>query len=373
MPKKRAHGEGSILKRKDGRWQGAVTVGYDDEGKQKRKTIYGKTQAEARKKMEEVKRQVADGVYSDSKHTVRTYLEHWLKEKARSVKPRTAELYREQAQRYVYPHIGQVHLTKLTPLHIQTLISKLADNIGANTANKVRTLLFNALKQAVLWQLIPRNPCEAVAKLKEETKEMIIWTPDETLAFIETAHSHRLFAAFYLAIFTGLRRGEILGLRWQDIDDDVIRVKQSLTILSGKPHLTTPKTSKGQRSLTVSENVVKILTEHQQLQKSEAVYLGESLPETDLVFTSQVGTPVHPRNFERAFKQLIKQAGVSSINLHGLRHLHVSLLVSKGLDLRAIADRVGHKNPSFTLDVYSHMFAEKRKDSAVGMSDLLDA
>ena len=373
MSRKRANGEGSIFKRKDGRWQGAVTVGYDDEGKQKRRTIYGKTQTEVRGKLTEIKRQVADGVYSDSKHTVRSYLEHWLKEKARSVKPRTAELYCEQAQRYVYPQIGQVHLTKLTPLHIQTVISKLGDNIGANTANKVRTLLFNALKQAVLWQLIPRNPCEAVAKLKEETKEMIIWTPTETLAFVKTARSHRLFAAFYLAIFTGLRRGEALGLRWQDISDGVIYVKQSLTVLSGKIHFTTPKTSKGQRFLTVSEDVMEILTEHQTFQKSEAEYLGESWPETDLVFTSQAGTPIHPRNFERVFKQLIKQAGVSNIRFHDLRHLHVSLLVSKGFDPRAIADRVGHTNPSFTLDVYSHMFAEKRKDSAVGMSDLLDA
>ncbi len=280
-------------------------------------------------------------------------------------------LYSEQAQRYIYPNIGQRELTKLTHLHIQSLVSELADEVGINTANKVRTLLFGALKQAVLWQLIPRNPCEAVAKLKEEPKEMVIWTTDETLAFVEKACSHRLFAAFYPTIFTGLRRGEVLGLRWQDISDDVICVKQSLTVLSGKPHFTTPKTHKRERFVIITEDVVEVLAEHKKKQISEFACLGKSLTDMDLVFTSEVGTPIHPRNFGRTFRQFTKQTGICNIRFHGLRHLHV--LVSKGLDPRAIADRVGHTNPSFTLDIYSHMFAEKRKDSAVGMSDLLDS
>ena len=122
-------------------------------------------------------------------------------------------LYQEQAERYVIPKIGRVKLDKLTPLNLQQMVSELADEIGAPTANKARTLMFAALKQAVQWQLIARNPCEAVAKLKETRQEMILWTPAETVQFLEAARNHRLYAAFYVAVFAGLRRGELLGLR----------------------------------------------------------------------------------------------------------------------------------------------------------------
>ena len=368
---RRGKGEGSVFEQTNGSWRGKVTVGYDEEGKQEFRWVSGKTQGEALAKVAEIKQRLANGMLSNTKLTVKEYLETWLKEKERSVKERTAMLYREQAERYVIPKVGKVKLEKLTPLHLQRMVSDLADEIGVPTANKARTLMFAALKQAVRWQLIHRNPCEAVAKLKETRKEMTLWTPTETVQFLETARPHRLYAAFYLAVFAGLRRGELLGLRWKDLTGPVLSVKQSLTVLGGTPHFTTPKTRKGERHITVSPDVLEVLVQHRLIQQAEATALGDAWTDSGLIFTTEVGTLIHPRNFERSFKSLLKYAKVTTARLHDLRHLHVSLLVSKGFDPRSIADRVGHTNPSFTMDVYSHMFATQRAQAAVGMADLL--
>lgn len=368
---RRGKGEGSVFERPDGTWRGKVTTGYNDEGKQKFRWVSGKTQGEALAKVAEIKQRLVNGTYTDTKLTVEEYLETWLKEKERSVKERTAMLYREQAKRYVIPKVGNVKLEKLTPLYLQHMVGELADEIGVPTANKARTLMFAALKQAVRWQLVHRNACEAVAKLKETRKEMTLWTPTETVQFLEAARPHRLYAAFYLAVFAGLRRGELLGLRWKDLTGPVLSVKQSLTVLGSTPHFTTPKTRKGERYITVSPDVLEVLAQHKLIQESEARALGDAWTDSGLIFTTEVGTLIHPRNFERSFKALLTTAKVTKARLHDLRHLHVSLLVSKGFDPRAIADRVGHTNPSFTLDVYSHMFATQRAQSAIGMADLL--
>jgi len=172
-------------------------------------------------------------------------------------------------------------------------------------------------------------------------------------------------------VFAGLRRGELLGLRWKDLNGLVLSVRHSLTVLGGTPHFTTPKTRKGERHITLSLDVLEVLAQHRIIQEAEARALGDAWTDSGLIFTSEVGTLIHPRNFERTFKGLLKDAKVTVALLHDLRHLHVSLLVSKGFDPRSIADRVGHTNPSFTMDVYSHMFATQRAQAAVGMADLL--
>ena len=392
---RRGKGEGSIFEQPNGTWRGKVTVGYTEDSKQRFKWVPEKTQAEAPAKVAEIKQRLAGGTYSDTKLTVKDYLETWLKEKERSVKARTAMLYKEQTERYAVPKIGSVKLDKLTPLHLQRMVSELADEVGVPTANKARTLMFAALKQAVRWGLIHRNPCEAVAKLKETRKEMTLWTPAETVHFLETARPHRLYGAFYLAVFAGLRRGELLGLRWKDLNGPLLSVRQSLTVLGGTPHFTTPKTRKGERHITLSPDVLEVPSLHRTLQQAEAKNQGDAWTDSGLIFVTEVGTLIHPRNFERTFKGLLVDAKAAWLRtateakdletvrlleadklmqkarLHDLRHLHVSLLVSRGFDPRAIADRVGHTNPSFTLDVYSHMFATQRAQAAVGMADLL--
>jgi integrase len=200
---------------------------------------------------------------------------------------------------------------------------------------------------------------------------MVLWTAAEAVRFLDTAQTHRLYAAFYVLMSTGMRRGEVLGLRWQDLSGNVLHVRRSLTVLKGKAVFSTPKTEKGVRRVAVSPDVLAVLELHRQRQEAEADLLGEAWPGEDFIFTSEVGTPIHPRNFDRTWKALKVAAAVPNVRLHDLRHLHVSLLVKQGFDPRTIADRVGHKNASFTLDRYSKMFEEQRQATAISLADLL--
>ena len=368
---KRAHGEGTISKRQDGTYEGKISLGVDAEGKRKRKTVYGKTQKEVRAKIDEVKQQLANGTFSDSKLTVKSYLEQWLTHKEKQVKPRTAELYRHLMDFHVVPKIGGKRLDKLTPLDIQNMVSDVAVKGGARTANMCRTTLFSALKQALRWGLIPRNPVEAVDSLKEHKQEMSLWTSAEAVTFLDTARSHRLYALFYLAMSTRMRRGELLGLRWQDVKDGALHIRQSLTVVNNQIAISVPKTEKGKRRVAISADVEEILEAHRQHQEAERQLLGNLWPDNDLVFRTEVGTPIHPRNLERTWYALQKSADVTKVRLHDLRHLHASLAIQQGMDAKVLADRLGHSRASFTLDVYTHLFDEQRANSAVSLSVLL--
>ena len=392
---RRGRGEGTVFERANGTWAGEVTTGYDENGKQKRKTVYGKTQAEALAKLAQVKQQLATGTFTDTKLTVKTYLEQWLSHKEGQVKPRTAELYRHLATHHIVPKVGRKRLDKLTPLDVQGMVSTVATIGGTRTANMCRTVLYSALKQAIRWQLLARNPVEAVDALKETPREMILWTPEEVVRFLDAARPHRLYALFYLALSTGMRRGELLGLRWQDITGSIISIRQTVVPIGNKITISTPKTKKGQRRVSVSPDVLEVLAGHKVAQDAERTRLGEAWQDAGLVFPTEIGTPMYPRNLERAWyglqdkardawKSALEKAGdiptlerleaktlLPRVRLHDLRHLHVSLLVKRGVDARTIADRVGHTRASFTLDVYTHLFEEQRTAAAVSILDML--
>jgi integrase len=229
------------------------------------------------------------------------------------------------------------------------------------------------LKQALRWQLIARNPVEAVDKLKDSPKAMTLWTAAQAVHFLETARTDRLYAAFHLLLVTGMRRGEVLGLQWDDIRGDVLYVRRSYTVSNGKPLMSTPKTEKGIRRVILSDDTLHVLRLHQERQAAEKAYCeGIGLRwDGGMVFTTEIGTPIHPRNFQRTWDKLQEVAGVPHIRLHDARHLHASLLIRQGFDPRAVADRLGHSDPSFTLRTYSHAFEERRQAMAIGLSDLL--
>lgn len=371
MARRRAHGEGSIFPTGTGRWRADVSLGYDAEGKRVRRTLYGRTQKEVRGKLDALKQQQAAGMLSDTKVTVKDFLERWLEEKERQVKPRTAELYEEQVTRYLIPALGATKLAKLTPMQVQTVVGNLGDAVGVPTANKVRKLLYGALKQAVRWQLVVRNVCEAVDPLKEQPREMSLWTPGEAVQFLEATRPHRLYAAFYLLMATGLRRGEVLGLTWADLTGDRLHVRRSYTIIGGKPAWSTPKTEKGVRFVVLPQDALAVLEGHRRLQEAERALLGSAWFAGGFIFTHEDGRPVPPGTFHKLWLRLQEEAEVPTVRLHDLRHLHVSLLVKQGFDPRAIADRVGHTDPAFTMRRYAHMFDEQRQAAAVNLTDLL--
>ena len=274
-------------------------------------------------------------------------------------------------------------------------------SLQIRTANASRSLLMSAFKQAIRWRLTSHNPVEATDPLKAVPKdEMRLWSNEEATRFLDTSLPHRLYASFYLAMATGMRRGELLGLHWQDVKGNTIHVCQQLTVVRGEFVFSTPKTDRGSRRIKVTQDVLDVLSEHRKRQAAERRELSADF---DLVFTTTVGTPIHPRNFERDWKKLqqatrekwladlesLKETVEASdavsakirklksgklfptLRLHDLRHMHVSLLVRKGLDPQAIADRVGHSDAAFTLRRYSHMFDEHRERSAISLPELL--
>ena len=372
MSRRRANGEGTLTRRKDGVWTGAVSLGYDANGKRKRRYVYAKTQRECRRKLDEVRRQHAQGVAVDETQTVAAFLERWLHEKATQVQPRTVEIYAGLVKKHIVPYIGRRKLASLKPLHIQQMVTAINTTPGAATANKARRALHGALKQAVRWQLIARNPVEAVDPVKEAEKELRLWTFEETATFLDAARGHRLYAAFYLALGTGLRRGELLGLFWTDLKGDQLHIRRSLTKGDKSGVVwTQPKTRAGSRIVTVPQDALDVLEEHRKRQEAERAQLGDMWERTDLVFASGFGDVITPVSFQHQWTKLQKAAGVPHMRLHDLRHLHVSLLVRRGLDPRTIADRIGHTDASFTLRRYSHMFAEHRSAGAVNIRELL--
>ena len=371
MAKKRAHGEGTISKRKDGRWEGRVSVGYNETGTPKRRAIYGRTQAEVKKKLDVLKQQVDAGTYTDTRLTVAAFLERHLAEKARDLKPSTLEQYEICVRRCIVPRIGMVKLDKLTPMQVQILIGEVRDASGTARAAKCRTVLFSAYRQAIRLQLVMRNPVEAVDPIPAKPREMSLWEAEEAARFLNAACEHRLYAFFYVTMATGLRRGELLGLRWRDVENSTIHVRQAYVKVGSKLILSTPKNRNAFRSVALSSDVLEVLFHHRKRQEAERLNLGDLWPDSDLVFTSEVGTPLNPDNLKRVRNALMDEAGVTRVTLHNLRHLHASVAIEGGMDAKMLAERLGHSRASFTLDRYTHLFESQRARSAVSLTDWL--
>ena len=412
---RRGRGEGSVFEQENGTWRGKVTVSYTEEGKQRCKWVSGKTQAEVLAKVAEIKQQLTTGTFSDTKLTVKSYLEQWLTHKERQVKPRTAELYRHLIEYHIVHLIGRKRLDKLTPLDVHAMVANVASRGGTRTANQCRTMLYSALKQAVRWQLVPRNVVEATDPLKETVREQVLWSPEEVVRFLDSARAHRLYALFYLALSAGMRRGELLGLRWRDLAGNRLRVQQTVVLVDNKIVLGTPKTVKGQRYVTVTPDVLEVLELHrlrQEAERAERERLGESWPqnvtalrqgkdglepvtvENDFVFVTEVGTPLYPRNLERtwyglqgaarrAWRKALEEVGdvttleqlddgklLPRVRLHDLRHLNVSIRRRQGQDAKLIANQVGHTDPAFTTRLYTHLFEDDLQGAGVSLLNL---
>lgn len=371
MPKRRSPGEGSITRRKDGSWQGSITIGYDRDGKQRRRYVSGRTQAAVRTKLHALQTQLQAGQLPADEIGVAAFLEMWLKEKARQVKPNTIQSYRYTIEQYVLPRVGQHKLHKLTSLVVQQTLGEIADAVTPNTSNYCRSLLYAALEQAVRWNLLPNNPVTHIPRLRHAKAEMRVWTTDETRRFLQAAAQHRLYALFYLAITSGLRIGELLGLQWADLRAHQLHVRRTLTQQGRQLLLTTPKTHRSDRIVTLANDTLMELELHRLRQEAERAVIPVAFQHPEHMFVSEAGTYLDVSNVRRAWNSLQSAADLPHARLHDTRHLHVSLLVKHGVDARTIADRIGHTNAAFTLKQYSHAFEEQRQAAAIPLETLL--
>lgn len=374
---KRGQNEGSIYQGKDGRWVACLNMGYQG-GKRKRKYIYGKTRREASEKLTEALRNRQLGLpVANDKITLGQFLERWLADSVKpSVRPRTYISYSQLVARHITPDLGKIKLAKLSPQDIQELMnSKLKVGLSPRTVQYIHAVIRRALVQACKWQLVPRNVAKLVDSPRVQRFEVQPLTPEQARILIDAAKGDRLEALYTVAVSLGLRRGECLALRWEDIDLDsgTLRVRHTLQRLEGGGwELAEPKSKNSRRTLGLPNFAIQAIKEHRKRQLEEKILAGPSWQESGFVFTSKFGTPLDGQHlYFRHFKKLLSEAGLPDIRFHDLRHSCASLLLVQGVSPRVVMETLGHSQISLTMDTYSHVMPLLQRDAADKMDALL--
>ena len=375
MARKRGNGEGSITRRKDGLYMARYTV--QTATGTKRKTLYGKTRNEVSEKLTKAMADRDDGLVFDADNLkVGEYLERWLVDSVLdTVRPTTYERYEQIVRIHVRPALGSVKLKNLTPVHVRGLYrEKLEAGLSARTVQYIHVTLHKALKQAVQDGLIPRNATEAVKAPQVRREEMRPLSAEQVKVLLEVARGDRLEALYVLAIHTGLRQGELLGLKWEDVDleSGTLRVRRTLVTAKGGPVLTAPKTKGSRRSVKLTQGAVEALRSHLKHQLQEIDRAGSLWRENGLMFASESGEPLDRRYLTSCrYKALLKRAELPMIRFHDLRHTCATLLLSKNVNPKIVSEMLGHASIAITLDTYSHVLPNMRDQAAAAMEDAL--
>lgn len=371
----RGHNEGSIYKREDGRWVASVTVGYAN-GKRQRKYLYGDTRSEVQKLLTAALRSQQEGspIASD-RQTVGQYLEQWLEESHKAtIRAKTYKSYDYIIQSHLIPGLGRVVLSRLTPQQLQAFLNaKLEEGLSPRTVQYCHAVLRAALEQAVRWGLIARNIARLVKPPRIKRSDVQPLDPEQARRLLLTVQGHRLEALFTVALAVGLREGEALGLRWQDVDLESgrISIRVALQRIGGKLRIEEVKSATSRRHISLPQVAVEALRAHRQQQQQEQDILGDSWPDTGLVFTSTRGTPLEPRNVVRLFHSMLQRAGLPHKRFYDLRHTCATLLLVQGVHPRVVMEILGHSQISLTMNTYSHVSPTLQREAAGRMDELL--
>lgn len=385
MAVKRNAGEGSIFQRHDGRWCGILSLGWEN-GRRKRKSFYGKTAAEVQEQLLKARSDHSRGLpVAIERQTVAQFLDHWLEHTLKSkAKPRSFESFSTIARLHIKPAIGRLQLHKLAPQHIQKLLDeKSKKGLSPQTVTNIRTVLRTALTTAVKWNLVSRNSAALVNAPRIPRKRIEPLDPRNARKLVEVAKGSRFEAIYTVAITLGLRRGEVLGLRWSDVDLDgrTLRVNQSIQrLLTGADsgpksslQATETKTDGSRRTIALPDSVVRALRLQRARQAQQRLAAGLSWDSRhDLIFTNQTGGPLEPKVLARDYKALLKKAELpTTMRFHDLRHSAASLLLAQGVHPRAIMELLGHSSITVTMNVYGHVMPAMMRDAADKMEAII--
>ena len=347
----------------------------------KRRTVYGKTRAEVRDRLAKAIADRADGiVFDDENMTVGEYLERWLSDCVRgTVRESTFSRDKYLVNNHVIPALGRVKLKNLGALRLQGLYrDRLDSGLSAATVQKMHHVVHKALDQAVRWNLIPRNPADAVKAPTPAPKEMRPLSAQDARGLLEVARGNRLEAFYVLALHTGMRSGELLGLKWEDIDlgSNVpsLRVRRTLTRTGNGKGLALgePKTKKSRRTVRLTPRAVEALKSHRARQAEEKLKAGALYEDRGLVFSGEGGNLINPSNIrQRSFAPLLKKAGLPGITFHDLRHTCASLLFQRNIHPKFVQELLGHASVAITLDTYSHMLPGMGGEATDAMGEAL--
>ena len=379
MAKRRANGEGNLRKRKDGRWEGRYTAGRDPEtGRAIYKNVLGKTQAEAKAKLKAAIEE-AKGLDAakSGRYTVGQWMEVWFEHYAKvKVRPSSHQTYRGYIDNHIKPNIGKIQLEKLTSLDLQKFYKKLlekgrvdriesrkqSNGLSAKTVRNIHQIISSAMKLAQEQKLIASNPAEGCALPRLEHREMKTLPVEQLQSFLREAKDSGVFELYYLELVTGLRRGELLGLKWEDVDLERgdLRVRRQIARISGEVVEAPLKTKNAYRTLPLAEDTVDIL-------EAQRKKTGDS----PWVFPSPTGGPISPDSVLHMLHRVLKRAGLPRVRFHDLRHTFATLALQNGVDVKTMSGMLGHFSAGFTLDTYAHVTTASQRQAAKTMGSVL--
>ncbi|MGI8589099.1 MAG: tyrosine-type recombinase/integrase [Chloroflexia bacterium] len=375
---RRGNNEGAIYKRKsDGKWFSSISLGYGPDGKRTRKAFSGETRKEVSEKLKVALRDQQQGLpVAMERQTINQFLTRWLEDSAKQrVRASTYESYEIQVRVHIVPALGRVQLAALTPQQVAAwLKQKRESGLSSRSVQYMHAVLRMALGQALKWGLVARNVATLVEPPRVKRAEIRPWTVAQAKTFLEAVKGDRLEALYSVALALGLRRGEALALRWEDVDLDkrTLTVRASLQRVEHKLQRGEPKTERSMRTLKLPSVTVAALKAHRVRQLESRLLAGDRWQDTGYVFTSTIGTPLEPRNVLRTFQKAVEDAGFPPTKFHNLRHSCISLLVAQGVPLQTVSWLAGHSRLATTADIYTHIMQAQFDDAADRMDDLLN-
>lgn len=391
MAKKRGHGEGGISQRKDGRWMGQITLGIDPATKKaKRITFYGKTRREVQDKIREALNLKERGLLSEpSKLTIEEWLDTWMDDyKKQELKPSTWVSYKSLIENYIKPNLGKFKLNKLRTNDIQRFYNNMLENgrkatkpadkqeskgLSTRTVKYIHTILKAALAQAEKEGHIQGNPAAATTQPRQTKKEITPLSVEQVQHFLSSVKDNWLYPLFVMDLGTGLRRGELLGLKWDDINlmDNTATIRRSLLQIKGQLLLQEDtKTKASKATVKLPGTVAKELKKVKKQQAKDRLFLGEAYQDLGFVFAWPDGHPIRPDYLYHQFKTLLKENGLPDVRFHDLRHTFCTLLLEAGEDLATVSKLARHSSYSITADIYGHL-TKKMQDQAADKLDII--
>src|SRR5581483_2750060 len=370
---------GSVIRR-GSKWAVVIDVGRDPStGKRVRRWHSGfTTRKEAERAARDLLTRVENETYVDTSQGRRSVgeflVDEWLPAKRATVKATTLASYRLHVNAYIVPQLGAVRLSSLRASQLNAFYADLletgrcsaAGGLSPKTVRNVHGTLHKALDDAVRWGRIARNPAALADPPKATSPEMRIWTAHQLRAFLDHVRTDRLVAAWHLLTTTGMRRGELLGLRWVDVDLDVgcLSVRQTRVSVDYEVSVGSPKTERATRAVALDPATIAVLREDRSRQLEDRLAWGPAWADTGLVFTREDGTEIHPQRLSQYFRRLVASSGLPTIRLHDVRHSYATALIKAGQPIKVVSQRIGHAAPTITMAIYQHVLPSDDEEAA---------
>ncbi|PWB53380.1 MAG: hypothetical protein C3F13_09565 [Anaerolineales bacterium] len=363
--------EGSISRPPSGHWRAQTTP-----IKGHRVTRTFKTKLEALTWLRDMQSDLQRGFdYQGSKILLKDYLHDWLDTSRKALRLKTADSYSRTTEKYIIPSLGEVPLKDLTLFQVEKYYTGLIENgVGIRTVRLVHSILHCAFEKAVIQSILTRNPTSHAKLPRYKHGEKKVLDDQQVNRFLLAAIDSPFVGLYHLAVKTGMRLGELLGLKWSDLQwgSGRLYVQRQLQDVRGIGcFFQEPKTSSGRRTLQLGEGTIQALREHREFQQIQKDLAGQRWQENDLIFPSKIGTPLNPSNLRLDFNRVLERAGVPRVRIHDLRHTAASLMLNNGIPVIVVSKILGHAKPSITMDIYGHLYNEMQEGAARLMDELI--